>query len=786
MAVNDYLIVSSDSTKTIRISSEGITDDKLSIPLVGYFWDGYGEFIAQAQLQTLENFNNSSPPPLPIEGQLWYDSGEDKLKVYKSSGDWSIVGASPEIELNDLNDVSIGIPQEGNFLRYDQGLWRNQNVQFRFTDLTDTPSERRPNAYIRSNASQTALVYFDKFNAATDFVGDITFEQLSRGDTLQQLCQWIKDNNCIPEPLPPAFLIGSHQGGSCTTQVGTSCTATGSLTAEIQNPESTTPPYSYTWTKVDGTTLDGGTIIRVTGVSNTSRTITTQLTATAENLGSNNFTSRYRVTVSDATSQQIETLEPVAAATYTIVGTEPPQPILSNARHVGGTCSSPPNTSCTANGFGSINFNATSTNSTGPYTYRWIVNDGSPLQFIPEDGGTPRNSTITTTPFVQTSLTRPVPSPDESRTFAVSVRGTVGGQPDTIIASAQMPSATYSFTEGAAPLQDYTLRIFLDGQAQTTASPSGFRGFFENFVIIPPPGGIAVQEGKETFVVITRSMTRPNWRLLNVSGCDSNGTLEQEDDNRWVYSFTMPSNDCIVQIDTEEIVDETPEQPAEYKLTTVVPSGFTISPAYPNGANIEEGDEVVFTITQQNFARNLTGVSGCGGSLSPSPSPTEFGPWTYTVTMPSADCTVTVTDVALPSVVASSAGSCDDDTSAFPIFNPSLCSGPFLNFIDAITLSPASLVSGTGGSGTYNIFIVPNSLVDSLNITSGSAIPTIVGNTVDVSINIPDVPSGTTTATLSGSVTVTVRVEDALNPSNFDVIPVTCAVGRAWTCTAPP
>ena len=784
MAVNDYIIQSSDSTKTIRISAEGVTDDKLSIPLVGYFFDGYGEFIAQAQLQTLENFQNSTPPPRPIEGQLWYDSSEDKLKVYTSSDTWAVVGKAPEVELNDLNDVSISSPQEGNLLRYDSNQWRNQTPQFRFTDLTDTPSTRRPNAYIRSNSAQTALVYFDKFNAATDFVGQISFEQLERGDTLQQLCQWIKDNECIPEPLPPAFLVASHQGGSCTTQVGTSCTATGTLTAEIKNPESTTPPYSYTWTKVGGTSLDGGDVIRVTGVSQTTRTITTQLTRSAANVGSNTFTSRYKVTVSDTTSQQVTTLEPVAEATYVINGTEPPQPILSNARHVGGSCTSPPGTSCAAQGFGSVNFNQTGTNSTGPYTYRWVVNDGSGMQLIPEGGGNPVNSTITTSPFVETVVTRPVPTSNVSATFAVTVRGTVGGQPNTSLASIQMPTANYNFIQGDAPLQDYTLRIFLDGQVQTTASPSGFRGFFENNTIIPPTGGVAVQEGKSTFVVITRSLTRPDWELVDVSGCDSSASVEQVDDNRWIYEFTMPSNDCVVSIDTVEVTEDTP-LPQEYTLTTVVPSGFTISPQYPNGANIVEGSQVTFTITQQNFARNLTAVSGCGGSLTPSPSPTEFGPWTYTVTMPSSNCTVTVSDTALPNVTAIVAGSCDDDTSQFPIFDPSLCSSGVLNFVDSINLSPASLVSGAGGTGNYNITIVPSSLIDNLNITAGFATPTISSNQVIINVNIPDVPSGATSAVLSGSVTVSVRVEDSLNPNNFEIVPITCDVGRAWECTIP-
>jgi hypothetical protein len=100
-------------------------------------------------------------------------------------------------------------------------------------------------------------------------------------------------------------------------------------------------------------------------------------------------------------------------------------------------------------------------------------------------------------------------------------------------------------------------------------------------------------------------------------------------------------------------------------------------------------------------------------------------------------------------------------------------------------LSPASLVSGAGGTGNYNITIVPSSLIDNLNITAGFATPTISSNQVIINVNIPDVPSGATSAVLSGSVTVSVRVEDSLNPNNFEIVPITCDVGRAWECTIP-
>lgn len=689
MSANDYLISNSDSTKTIRVSTEGVTDDVLSIPLVGYFWDGYGEFIAQAQLHTLENFQNSSPPSRPVEGQLWYDSGTDKLKVYNSSGTWSVVGEAPQIQLNDLDDVTVTSPQEGNFLRYSSGQWTNQGYQSTFTDLTDTPSTRRPNGYIRSNANQTALVYFDKFNAATDFTGPITFEQLSRGDTLQQLCEWIKANNCIEEPLPPAFLVASHQGGVCNTTVGTSCTATGTLTAEIINPESTTPPYSYNWTKVDGTSLDGGDLIRATGVSETKKTINVQMTRTASSVGANSFTSKYKVSVTDANSQVVDTQESVSAATYVFNGTEAAPAPITNIIHNGGTCTSPPSTSCTANGFASINFNQSGTNSTAPYTYRWTVNDGGGAMLIPEGGGSPSTSVITTSPFVQTAVTSPVPQSNVQRSFGVSVRGTVGGQPNTTIASAQVPPASYNFIQGDPLPQDYTLRVFINGSAQTLEPAGGFRAFFENFILLFPTEGVEVQEGTETFITIIQNDAQ-DWNLVGVSGCDSNASLDQESDRVWTYSFVMPSNDCIVNITTEE-------QVVNYTISTSVPSGYSISPNYINGAQVPAGTDFQFTVNRTaGIDTKFDSVTGCGGTLDTQNQSDYVGPWLYNVTMPENDCLVTVNTLPIPTFAVSLSG----QTMSYTNTPPSLPSCPG-STVSGLTTSTVT-ITVSGGVPPYN------------------------------------------------------------------------------------
>jgi len=56
------------------------TDTSLIFP--GRNVAGYGQLIAENFLKILENFANSQSPVNPIEGQLWYDSSENILKIF--------------------------------------------------------------------------------------------------------------------------------------------------------------------------------------------------------------------------------------------------------------------------------------------------------------------------------------------------------------------------------------------------------------------------------------------------------------------------------------------------------------------------------------------------------------------------------------------------------------------------------------------------------------------------------------------------------------------------------
>jgi hypothetical protein len=53
--------------------------------LVGKNYAGYGEFLDENFIHLLENSSNTTAPGAPLEGQLWWDSGNNLLKVYNGS-----------------------------------------------------------------------------------------------------------------------------------------------------------------------------------------------------------------------------------------------------------------------------------------------------------------------------------------------------------------------------------------------------------------------------------------------------------------------------------------------------------------------------------------------------------------------------------------------------------------------------------------------------------------------------------------------------------------------------
>ena len=89
-------IIRKYSGATLGTISDGNYDDsKTSLTLVGRNYSNYGQIMTDNLVYLLENFARSTAPSNPLPGQLWWDSGQTRLKVYASGTiGWKIISSA--------------------------------------------------------------------------------------------------------------------------------------------------------------------------------------------------------------------------------------------------------------------------------------------------------------------------------------------------------------------------------------------------------------------------------------------------------------------------------------------------------------------------------------------------------------------------------------------------------------------------------------------------------------------------------------------------------------------
>ncbi len=89
---------------------DGTVDTTSSdLTLIGKNYSGFGEFLNENFIKVLENFSNSSAPLNPIRGQLWYDTSENKLKIYNGSQFTSSGGTTVSATIPNAVAVTFGL-----------------------------------------------------------------------------------------------------------------------------------------------------------------------------------------------------------------------------------------------------------------------------------------------------------------------------------------------------------------------------------------------------------------------------------------------------------------------------------------------------------------------------------------------------------------------------------------------------------------------------------------------------------------------------------------------------
>ena len=77
-----YTVNKSDGTVLTIVGDGTVDNTSTDLTLVGRRYSGYGEVLNENFVKILESFANRTAPTNPLEGQIWYDTLEGRLKVY--------------------------------------------------------------------------------------------------------------------------------------------------------------------------------------------------------------------------------------------------------------------------------------------------------------------------------------------------------------------------------------------------------------------------------------------------------------------------------------------------------------------------------------------------------------------------------------------------------------------------------------------------------------------------------------------------------------------------------
>ena len=182
----------SSSTPNSYTVQDGVVNTQTDLSLIGKGYAGYGELIGENFLKLLENFSNSDAPSKPISGQLWYDSTNNRLKVYSGS---AFVPAGGNVPYQ--SNAPTAIAQGDLWIDSDTGqLYFYNGTQsilvgppsatgttsgFTFDSILDSTDTTQNITKLFNDGTLVAIVSEDSFTPKTSISG---FSTITKGITL--------------------------------------------------------------------------------------------------------------------------------------------------------------------------------------------------------------------------------------------------------------------------------------------------------------------------------------------------------------------------------------------------------------------------------------------------------------------------------------------------------------------------------------------------------------------------------------------------------------------------
>jgi len=187
-----YKINKTDGTLLTEIIDSAIDTTATDLILIGKNVTGYGEYINENFVKLLENFASTSEPNNPITGQIWFDTSENRIKVYDGGG--FRVGSGPIVSSTSplsFNQGDFWIDSEEDILYCHDGtdlipaskIWKRSQGKSGFEVVTVSDVDGNRKTVVALYGAQTLLGIWSKHTRFTPstasassipgFVGDI-------------------------------------------------------------------------------------------------------------------------------------------------------------------------------------------------------------------------------------------------------------------------------------------------------------------------------------------------------------------------------------------------------------------------------------------------------------------------------------------------------------------------------------------------------------------------------------------------------------------------------------